>query len=265
MKKYLGLFKNFFASAIEYRAYLIGLMILELISLGSTVILWFAVYSSNNEVGGYNFNDAILYYLAVPFIGSITQVFISDKLSKEIRQGILSNYLLKPYRVWLGAFVDVIANKINYLMLILPIYVGVVLFYFAKTGQGFNINNLLTGVLVALAAFLMHFVLDLMITWLSFWTHDIWCFVHVKNIIFSIFGGVSFPFDFLSAGLRSVFEFLPFKYLFYIPISYMLGKRAGIEVLLRDLGGMLAWTLLFILIGAFLWEKGLKKYESFGN
>lgn len=265
MKKYLGLFKNAFQSALEYRAYSIGVMIYELVSLGGVIILWTSVFGTNAKVAGYDFSQAILYYLLIPFVASITFVFVSGELSRDIREGRLSNYLLKPYKIWFASFLSVLAQKINYILIATPVYIAIFLVYLLKIKDALTVGNILFGVIVAFLAMLMHFSIDLFITWISFWTSDIWCFVHVKFILFSIFGGLEFPLTFLPSAVKPLFEALPFKYLYFVPVSYMIGERRVAEYFLKDVLTMFLWAALFLVLGAVLWKKGLKKYEAFGN
>lgn len=135
-------------------------------------------------VGGYSFSDAILYFLTVPFIASITNLQISSNLSEDIRSGDLSNYLLKPYNFWLKTFCAMVANKIIQLAVAIPVYGGILTFFVLRAGVTLSLLNILIGLSIALLALLMHFMLDLGITWLAFWTQDIWAFFHVKRILF---------------------------------------------------------------------------------
>jgi len=89
--------------------------------------------------------------------------------------------------------------------------------------------------------------------------------MHIKNILFSILGGLSFPLDFVSGPLKAMFSFLPFQYLYYVPITYLLGKRSGAGMLLTDAAKLLAWTAITALLAAVLWRLGLRKYGAYGR
>jgi ABC-2 type transport system permease protein len=122
---------------------------------------------------------------------------------------------------------------------------------------------LLAGAIIS-GGFLMHFFLDLSIGWLAFWIDDVWSFEHFKGITFGILAGVSFPFEFLPGNIQWLFNFLPFKFLYYTPISYVLGKR-GLEELGGDLLSISLWAVGFSVLSWLLWRRGLRKYEAFGN
>jgi ABC-2 type transport system permease protein len=117
---------------------------------------------------------------------------------------------------------------------------------------------------ISMCAIALHFALDLAIAHLAFWVVDTWAFQHLKNITFSMVGGFNFPYDILSKNVRIIFEFLPFKFFYYTPISYILGIRSGVTALTQDLLQMILWTMLFIVIASLLWKKGLQKYGAYG-
>jgi len=264
VKKYLGLFKNHLASAVEYRSNLIGTLIVEIIALGNIIILWVAIFRTNTQVGSYTFPEAILYYLLVPLTGFFTQVYVSDTLSWQIRNGSISSQLIKPYKIWLSVFTDVIAQKLVYLTIALPIYLAAIYFIYPQGLDLFEFGNVLIFLAIVTCSFVLHFFMDLSITWLAFWLDDVWAFRHIKQIFFKIMGGVGFPFDLLPSFWQLIFNRLPFKFFYYVPISYLL-KRRSIDFLPYDLLQILLWMVLFIIIGSFLWKKGLKKYGAYGN
>ena len=265
MKKYIRLFTSHFSVALEYRSNLIGIFVLEFISISSMIILWTAVYRTQHDVAGYSFYQAIIYFVLIPMVGFITQVDISEKLSKEIRTGTFSNYLLKPYTFWTAAFMEALAMKINYLILISPVAIAVMIFLVMKGYLFLTPHGLLAGLLIACFAFLLHFVLDLLIACWAFWTDSVWAFKHIKIILFSTLGGLSFPLDFISGQFGALAHILPFQYFYYVPVSYVLGRSTGMGQVMVDCMRMALWMVVLIILCMFAWKWGLKKYDAYGH
>lgn len=265
MKKYTRLFATYFASSIAYRADLLSTVFLEAISVSSVVILWTAIFRTQHMVASYSFGQTVSYYLAVPVIGFMTQVVVSDRLSREIRTGAFSNYLLRPLTFWRASLTGVLATKLNYLVLVSPIIAGVFLYLHLSGAVRLSLASLLSALLIAVLAFIFHFVLDLSIAFGAFWLDDVWAFAHIKNILFSVLGGLSFPLDFVTGPLKSMLSFLPFQYLYYVPVSYLLGRRAGIDILAEDAVKLLAWTMAAACLAALLWRFGVRKYGAYGR
>lgn len=264
MKKYTSLFTTYFASSIAYRADLASTVLLEAISVGSLLALWTAVFRTQHHVAGYNFGQAIAYYLVVPVVGFFTQVVLSDYLGYEIKNGTFSNYLLRPYRFWQVAFMRVTAYKLTYLLLVSPVIAGVLLYISTSGSVALRPASLAAALLIALQAFVFHFVLDLSVTFAAFWLDEVWAFGHMKTIAFSVLGGLSFPLEFVHGPLKTAIGALPFQYLYYVPVSYCLGKRP-VGLLAHDMTMLVAWTLAAASGAALLWRLGLRKYGAYGR
>jgi len=265
MKKYLQLLKISLSTSLEYRANLIGLFALHILSILQIVILWVAIFRTNTSVNGFTFESAILYFICVPFIGIITRVSVSDTLSEEIRTGTLSNNLIRPFSIWASKLIETITDKIHNILTLMPIYIVIFTLYYLKVeNDQLSISGIMYALFISMCAIALHFALDLAIAHLAFWVVDTWAFQHLKNITFSMVGGFNFPYDILSKNVRIIFEFLPFKFFYYTPISYILGIRSGVTALTQDLLQMILWTMLFIVIASLLWKKGLQKYGAYG-
>jgi ABC-2 type transport system permease protein len=265
VKKYIALLKSNLSTSISYRADLVGTLIIELLSVSSAIILWFAIFRTNEQVGGYSLEQIVLYYILVPFVGFFTNVNVSRNLAQSIRQGDLSNQLLKPYKVWLGSLMEAVSKKIMYVFITFPLY-GLLMYILSRKGllstHLFNLNNVLMGFSIVILGFLLNFVFDLFVSWLAFWFHDVWSFKHFKRILFSILGGISFPFDLLPVKVRALFDLLPFRFFYYTPISLLLGKST---FTLRDALVLAFWGLFFVFLSSIFWRKGIKRYEAYGN
>lgn len=264
MKKYKSLFLVQFASSLEYRASLVGTVLQETVSVISVILLWLAIYRSQSNVSGYSFANAVAYYLLVPIVGFMTQIVLSDRLGQEIKNGFFSNYLLRPARFWLAAFMGVLAGKVSYLILVSPVIGGIIIYLLLSGAIHFSIATVLPALCIVVLAFVFHFVLDLALSFSAFWFDDVWAFWHIKNIVFSVLGGVSFPLDFVRGPLHTVLNVLPFQYLYYVPIAYLSGKRP-MHHLVNDMILLLTWMVAIIMLGAFLWRYGLKRYGAYGR
>jgi ABC-2 type transport system permease protein len=265
MKKYFKIFQNHLQASVTYRANIVGSSVYEIIAASSIMILWFAILKNQPTIGIYTFQILIFYYALAPFVGGLTHASLVDYLGEDIRSGAFSNYLLKPYQVWTSFFFQELAYKFNYLVSIAPVYFLIVcgLLSFLPFHL-ISVQTILISLLFCLLGFLLDVFLDFIIYWSAFWLVDVWCFRHVKIILRYIFGGRRFPLDFFSGTLYVVMEFLPFKFMFFIPLTYFLGLRKFSNIT-SDLISWFFWSAIFLFLGFLLWRNGLKKYEAFGN
>jgi ABC-2 type transport system permease protein len=266
MGKYTKLLSNFTAVSLTYRSNILGSIISEGIFTSSVIVLWISIFRTNTTVGGLQLSDALLYFLFVPFFGYLTKTNQASKISKDIKTGDVSNQLIKPYKIFISNLTETIGFKFNYFVFIIPLYVILLITFFLNfpTVQLTPLNIAITT-LFAVLAFFLNFIAELAIAYAAFWMDEIWSLDHIKTIFLWLFGGVTFPFELLSSQLRWWFELLPFKYTYYVPISYLIGKREVSQYLLTDLLSITVWTAIFALITATLWKRGIKRYGAYGN
>ncbi len=265
MRKYLKILSNTFATTLEYRTNFLGRLVVEGFSVASFLVLWTSVYRTNESVAGYNLSEALLYYIVIPLVSFITMCTISDEIAPTIKSGFLSNLLIKPYNIWTASFFETLGNKISVLLVTSPLYLAAFIYIGYFTTTSISSAGIEFALLFGILAFVMHFFMDLLIAWTAFWVDDTWAFYHAKYITFAILGGASFPLEFLPHTLQTLFNILPFKFIYYVPTSYFLGKRDPRMYFTQDLLQLFAWSLLFAAIGYFIWKKGLKRYAAFGG
>jgi len=77
----------------------------------------------------------------------------------------------------------------------------------------------------------------------------------------TFFEGGLMPLDLLPNFVTRINDFLPFKYVVFVPISVFTG-RIGFswELFLIPLG----WVLFLLFLVKIIYRKGLKKYEGYG-
>jgi len=259
------MFKKRLAVGLEYRSNIFGQFIIDILALISTIIFWNAVFKTQTHLNTYSLNDSILYFFITPLTGALTYIFISEELGYEIKMGAASNYLLKPYSLTFEALTRALASKLNNFLTTIPFYIVLVLgismftHYFIISFQSIALFIFAIGM-----GFALHFIFDLSIAYCAFWVGDVWAFTHFKKVLFLIFGGLMFPMEFLPKNLSTFFSFLPFQYMYYIPNSYLLGKRTASNIV-PDAILFIIWFIVLAVIKQFIWKKGLAKYEASGG
>lgn len=265
MKKYITVLKNTISAEFEFRANILISFLYELIGLFVIVLFWTTVYSTNENIGGVEYSELLTYFLLVPIVGFIANTSISYKIGNEIKTGTLSADLLKPYSIFGRIFSQAVANRVNKLVIVLPVYVFVFAILSIYLNLQINLSYLPGLVLFGILGFILSVIIDIFLGWLAFWVDDIWAFEHLKSILVSIFGGKLFPFVFLSESMRSVFELLPFKFIYSVPLRAISGEYPLSEFLQRDIFIFIFWILFFLILINFIWREGISKFEAYGN
>jgi ABC-2 type transport system permease protein len=184
----------------------------------------------------------------------------------EIKDGEISNHLLKPLNIFKYYYFRAISQKFNQTIIVLPFYFLIFfLLFFINQSYFFNLQNLSVALIITVFAIQLSYFFELFLTWIAFWIDDAWPLEHLKIVLLTILGGIAFPLDFLPPKLNFIVELLPFKFFYYVPISYILGKRSLDQFLIYDVLALIFWIAFFYLTAKFLYFKGLKKYEAYGH
>lgn len=264
MKKYWFLFKSHLATSLEYRGALFTWILVGLVYLFAQLFLWTAIFRTYGQVGGYDLSGIISYYILVPLIGGFTDIFVSDHLPKQIKDGRISGDLMKPYSLALKVLIQQTGSRFTQVFIRLPIFIVVGWFFANQFGIKFNLVYIPLTLFVCFFAYILHFLIDLALSYASFWFDDVWSLSHLKIVAMLVFGGMNFPLDLVPENVRWLFTFLPFRFVFFFPIKVMQGS-VSVSFFMTEFLQLLAWIAVFYLIGKVLWRLGLRKYGAYGN
>lgn len=186
--------------------------------------------------------------------GEITRKVVTGDIAREILYPY--TFLIALFFQCLGRFLSIIINR-----LIPSIIILTLIFRPVWTMQWERIIGFLVLVFIG---YTIYFLISTIIDLMSFWRQETYYFHFIKEGLFLILSGSTIPMWFYPDLLFTIATYLPFKWMIYGPISYLLGEMSNNEYLII-LGAMLAWLLLFIGIASFIWKRGVKKVVVFGG
>lgn len=264
MHKYFLVAKNTWDETLTYRLNFVMWRVRTNISLLAFYFLWFAVIPKDGSAFGYSHSTILTYILGTAIVSAIVLSARTHVIGDEINKGDLSNYLLKPinyFLYWLSKnfgdkamniMLSMVELSILYIVLKPPVFIQKDLIF------------ILFFVISIILAIFLHFLIDVLLGFIGFWSAEIWAprFIFFASIGF--FSGVYFPLDILPKGVFQIFSILPFSYLMYFPLKIYLGELS----ILKILEGLLItgiWIFILFLITKFVWKKGLQAYTAYGR
>lgn len=267
MIKYLQIFRVSLSERLAYRADFMLATVLRFLPMITTILLWQAVFtgSGQDELSGFTYRNMIAYLLLV----HISRMFssmpgLATGIARDIRDGNLKRYLLQPIdmQAYLLAYRG--AHKVAYIATAGLPYAG--LFFLCREFfDGFPEPPILAAyVLSLLLAFLLGFFFEVCMGMVGFWFLEVTSLLYVVNTLNFFVSGQMFPLDLLPAPWAELLKALPFQYLAYFPATVFLGKIEGWD-LVRGLAVQAGWTLAFILLARWLYQRGLRRYSAFGS
>ncbi len=262
MKKYFVIFKNSLQANLAYRFNTFSLFFAECLSLLVFVYLWISIYHQGNQMGDYTLKGLVIYYVFSKFI--ILTVRAGDVgrvVGNAIREGGIINYLVRPINFLhkeIASHLGVIMHKI---FIYLPIFL-LIIFIFLK-----NINFTFVSILL----FFISLFVAIAINFLIFYIVGILTFFlgFVAGLNFAVYtiahflSGSLIPIDLFPKYLFDIINYLPFKYMAFVPISIITGKITT-ENAIYSLGIGCIWILLLYFFAVLLYNIGIKKYEAYG-
>ncbi|AEC02697.1 ABC transporter permease [Parasphaerochaeta coccoides] len=263
MRKYLIVLRNELVNLLEYRADFISSFLFSLVPFGVNTLLWIAV-AKQNESFSMGINEVVSYYLIVLVTTNLTESRTVNNVSKDIRLGDLNKYLVKPCSYILyQLMIDLPRRLVFIVMNFIPIALLAIILrnYFDFYFSGVRIFYYLCFIG---AGYVINFFIDLMIGFYSFYFTKVNAFYSSIRVFRNIMSGSIFPLNLLSSSWFSFLSLMPFAYSVFFPSSIFLNTLDD-DNLAMYLVISIVWCIGLFLICLFLWDRGLKRYSSFGG
>jgi ABC-2 type transport system permease protein len=236
------------------------------------IFLWNAIFQSVDSAGesqsriaGYTFDDMIAYYLLAMLARAFSSMpGLASGIARDVRDGTVKKYLTQPIDMLGYLYWHRVAHKLVYYAVAAGPFALVFWLcrdYFsgwpdARTMAAF-IASLIMG-------FLMGFLLEVLIGMLSFWFLEVSSLLFIYMMINYFLSGHMLPLDLLPASIVSVIDYLPFKYLAYLPSAIFLGRYSDSE-LTRELLIEAMWIVALFAANRVAFQRGVRRYSAFGG
>jgi ABC-2 type transport system permease protein len=263
MKKYIQVFKIKLRDTMEYRFDMVFGYFSHFLPLAAILILWKAVYAGKTVIAGYTYAMILSYFLLARACQAMLWLGLYNDVEKEIKDGQLSKYLLRPINYWGYWLSRSLADKaIN--LVVVGAFFGVLAF-FLKGWFVFQKDPvfLVLFALTFFLGFLINFFLTFAVSLSAFWLQEIWSVGFTKDMVHEFFSGGVFPLELLPAGLHAAAMWLPFAYCLNFPLRVYLGLMTVPEIL-QGLGMQLFFVGVCFLLFQWTWDRGLRRYEAVG-
>lgn len=261
--KYLTAYKNAVSSFLQYRMNLGLLLISHAFSLSGLMYLWIAIYDHGQMVGTYTLEGILFYYILLTILRTIIAegVGIGFESADQIKDGVVTNYMLKPFSFGLEWFMKMLGKCTVNAVFIVPI-VAILLFFF---GQNLNLPEPIVWfqfIGMSLIGLVFYFLLYFLAAMGSFWLTTGRNAVFAMMVLGHLLNGSMIPLDLFPEWFMVFNTYSPFQFPIFIPIQAFLGRIESWSTVLLVAG---VWILIFIGLITLLWKLGIKKYEAVGR
>ena len=263
MNKYLSVTKNSLGEFFAYRLNFILWRVRVVVSILITFFLWVAIYSSKNSIFNYSSKEMFTYIVLMSFINSIVLSTQTGRVADEINNGALSSFLIRPIEfISYNLFRDLADKILNTFFSIIEI--GIILLILRPPFIWQNNPGLIILFLISIViSVFLYFFISLILSFIGFWSHEVWAPRFIFFIIVAFLAGTYFPLDIVPKPVYSFLQLLPFTYLIFFPLKIYLGKVESI-FLIKGFIISSVWLVILYFLTKHLWHKGLKAFTAEG-
>lgn len=263
MSIYWVIFKTTINEYFVYRLSFILWRFRMLLNLFIIYFFWSSIFEKKTLLFGYSESQMLTYILVSSVISSFVLGTRTIDIANQIISGDIINLILKPFSFFKYYLTRDAADKILNMSLAF-VEIGFVILVF-KPNILIQKNILVYFIffLFIISGTLASFFISLTLSFIGFWTTEVWSPRFIYFILIFFLSGTYFPLDILPKPLYFMLSLTPFPYLYYLPAKIYL---SGIgSYLIFPFFVSLIWVYLSYLIARLFWRKGLKSYSFFGR
>src|SRR3989339_632651 len=260
----LPLIQVFKTTIREYAAYRLNFILWRLrmfLNLLFNFFLWSAVFDTRSTFGPFPKHAMISYILYAYLISTFVLGSRTAEIGAYINDGTIINLILKPVSFFKYYFARDIADKVmNIVFALLELAIVIWLFNATLVLP----QNIMLFALFFINGILISFFINLMLSFIGFWTPEIWAprFLFIMLVFF--ISGSYFPLNLLPPPVYHALLVTPFPYLFFLPSLTLIGQIDG-AVILFQLFFSYFWVVILYHLALYMWKTGNKNFSFWGR
>lgn len=261
MSQYKAFFKIKFIAGLQYRAAAIAGILTQFFFGFVYIMVYYAFYTSNNNVGPMEFKNLVTYIWLQQAFFSLTYVFHREKdIINMIKDGNVAYELCRPGNLFFKWFARIYASKLTSVSLkFLPV---IIISFILPNPFNLGLPNSFLNLFIFLITLILSSILITAIVSVLhlcfFYTIDSEGVLNFFRVIAELFSGGIVPVLFLPNILQKISNFLPFQYIGDVPYRLYIGQIPS-NMFLIILLIQIFWILIFMIIGFILSKKISKK------
>lgn len=244
---------------MTYKFEVYGNILMQSIIMLASAYFWKALFKNSDTVKGVDVDTMLIYTVVSAMISVVLTCNVERRIMASVDKGTIAIDMMRPVNVF-GVFLaeDIAGITALVFQNMLPILVIGCLFIKLPTPAGPAHFALF---LVSLfMAFWINWLIACMFGMIAFWTLNMDALIQVKKHLIRLLSGSIIPLWFFPAWLRNILEWLPFAYLYQLPLDLYIGKYpVSSAQCQRGLCVQLLWLVLLTMGFLFLQKRVTSK------
>ncbi len=260
MRKYYEYIKNSFKEQLAYRISFFMGITQKLFGILIQLCVWQALIGQSgittSSEGVITIEEMTAYVFISSMISTLLNRDIIIDINERVRDGFISVDLIKPMNFTGYMFCRMTGGSLFTLLFqMLPVLAVAVIFIHLKTPA---LQDMLFFALSLVGAYMIMFFITFILGLLSFWYTSMWQVVALLDTCINLFAGSWIPLWFFPEVFNTISSFLPFRLMYYVPISIYLGKLEYAECWFAVLQQII-WAGILYGITRLVWHAAIKK------
>ena len=263
MRKYWTIITTMWARALIHRFTIVAYRTGELFEIVFLLILWTALFKGRDTISGYTIQEMITYVLVGNLVSIVTRNFLTDFMTKEIKDGALSIFVVKPITYLRYVLVRELGRVSLPFLISLVSQIGIMLIFARQLVIHTSFVHFALFIVMVAFAFLIEFFISFLIGATAFWIDETDGLSQTIYRLKRFLSGGYFTLSLLPALYIQISLALPFAYSFYVPTQLYLQKLTLWQGL-KGIGIQIIWIALLYLCIKLVWRRGTRRYEGVG-
>lgn len=264
MNKIWHILRMQLAVTMAYRGTVFFWLLIHMIGFMVMYAFWQAVFTDRTLVNGFDLSTMLRYILCTSLIREFVLVTPEYEINNTIRDGKLSNFLLRPISYPLQTVLSSTFWHLFEVLFALAIYSLLGWLILGSTIFAFDLRVLLWIMPLLLLGHIVCSLLSLLLGSLAFWLTEASAFFYYKEILVLLTSGLFFPIATTPLWFQEIMKLLPFYASIGLPAEMIVG-RASQMMLVPALLHLLYWLVGLAMLSILVWKRGVRKYEAIGN
>ncbi len=265
MRKYLVLIRLGVLDSIAWRGNMIYWIIIDILGVAIVPFLWIAVVGAGEKpIEGFSIADIVTYFIGIGLIWQGVVTYPFWYLIRDIRDGLLSNDLVRPYSYFGKLFFYNIGSRMMRLAISMPFLVVILILLrrFIVLPSSWGVILMLIPALIV--AFFLIFIMHFIVGTIAFWFEEGFSVSSMFMFAFGLFSGDFAPLALLPQWLNTIANVLPFQYVLNFPLQIYLGNVDPVMFTTHMMRALI-WCAGLYIVYRILWARGIRQFTGVGR
>lgn len=256
---YLKFASNSFQKEFAYRIEFFMGILNGLLFIFIFTSLWKVIYSNPASAAlGPSFDiNSIISYAVFAMIAKISFTMDDELTIQRVRTGDISLLLIKPFNYFFMNLSECVGQSFfHFIARGVPLIILSILVFHVELPT--DIETCFLYMISAVLGYAIMFSMNFIVGLLSFWFIEVFSFQLMKYGMFILFSGGMLPIDFFPDFMQPMINFLPFKYILYVPTSILIGHFPESQIFSQILL-QATWCIALYLLSLIMWKAAEKK------